>query len=266
MNRIERKFRALKKEGKKAFIAYITSGDPDLKTTERLVPELQSRGADIVELGVPFSDPIADGPTIQAASERALKNGVSVKKILALVRRIRCSCGVPLVLMTYYNPVYAYGIERFVSDALGAGVDGLIVPDLPPEEAGGLIASSKKKGLDVIFLLSPTSAPGRMRLVSRASRGFIYYVSLTGVTGARKQLPSEIARNVRAIKKHTAKPVCVGFGVSGPSPAKSMAQASDGVIVGSAIIRVIEKNLGRKDLVKRVGRFVGTLVRAVKKA
>jgi tryptophan synthase alpha chain len=265
MNRIDKKFRGLKRKGEKAFIVYITSGDPSLKLTGKLVLELDKRGADMIELGVPFSDPMADGPTIQAASERALANGVNIKKIFTLVKKLRRSTDIPIAFMTYYNPVYRYGVKKFVRDAAASGVDGVIVPDLPPEEAGELLARSKKEGFDNIFLLSPTSSRGRIKTVGRASKGFIYYVSLTGVTGARRQLPSEIVRNVKNIKKITGKPVCVGFGVSTPAQAKAIARISDGVIVGSAVIKVIEKNIGKKDLVAKAGRFAGSLAKAVKK-
>jgi tryptophan synthase alpha chain len=265
MNRIEEKFKELKVKNKKAFVVYITTGDPDIGTTERLVMELDRCGVDILELGVPFSDPIADGPTIQAASERALHNRVNLKSILNLVRKLRRRTSMPIALMTYYNPVYRYGVKDFIADAKGAGVDGVIVPDLPPEEARELIAHSRDNDFDSIFLLSPTSSDERIRLVSKSSSGFIYYVSLTGVTGARKHLSPEIISNVRRIKKITDKAVCVGFGVSTPAQARSIGKIADGVIVGSAVIKVIEKNAGRRDLTQIVGRFVGGLVKAVKR-
>lgn len=264
MNRIQKKFNELKAVKKKAFIVYITSGDPTMKATERLIKELDECGVDILELGVPFSDPMADGPIIQAASERALKNRVNVRRILGLARRARRYTDLPIVLMTYYNPIYSYGIESFVRDAKRSGIDGVIVPDLPPEEGEGLVSSSKKNGFSCIFLLSPTSSYKRMKLVSRKSEGFIYYVSLTGVTGPRKHLPPEIIRDVKRIKRLTKKPVCVGFGVSTPRQARTIARASDGVIVGSAVIKVIEKNLKNKDMSKTVGRFVKGLIKAVK--
>jgi len=265
VNRIDRKFRQLKKDGKKAFIVYITAGDPDIRTTERLALELAERGVDILELGVPFSDPIADGPTIQQASQRALAKGINMAGILRLVRRIRRDSEVPIALMTYYNPVYRYGVKDFVKDAGASGVDGVIVPDLPPDEADELMAHSRREGFRNIFLLSPTSSPSRIKLVARSSNGFVYYVSLTGVTGARAKLPKEIVNNVRAIKRATKKPVCVGFGVSSPRQAASVARVSDGVIVGSAVIKLIEKNLGSRDMVSNVGRFARSLRKAVKK-
>jgi len=230
----------------------------------KLVAELDRCGVDILELGVPFSDPIADGPTIQAASQRALKNKVNLKGILRLVRKIRERFDIPIALMTYYNPVYIYGIKDFVKDAKDAGVDGVIVPDLPPEEAGELISHSKREDFKDIFLLSPTSSRVRVKLVGKVSSGFIYYVSLTGVTGARRHLPKDIVSNVRMIKRSTQKPVCVGFGISSPSQARSIAKIADGVIVGSAVIKLIEKNLKNKNLPKIVGRFVTRLIKAVK--
>lgn len=265
MNRIDKKFKELKRGKSKAFIVYITSGDPNIAVTYELIMELENCGADILELGIPFSDPIADGPTIQAASQRALENKINIDTIFKLVKKVRRESSVPIALMTYYNPVYIYGIKDFVKDAKDAGVDGVIVPDLPPEEAKELITQSERYDFKHIFLLSPTSSPERIRLVSRKTDGFIYYVSLTGVTGARKYLPPEIGRDVKRIKKSTKRPVCVGFGISRPDQARSIAKVSDGIIVGSAVIKIIEKNLGKKDIPKRVGRFVRPLINAVKR-
>ena len=259
MNRIDKRFKVLKKKKKKAFIVYITSGDPDIASTYRLAKESDACGVDLLELGVPFSDPMADGPTIQAASQRALKRKINIDKIFALVKRIRESSSIPIALMTYYNPVFVYGVGDFVKKAKKAGVDGVIVPDLPPEEAKELITHARKNNFKCIFLLSPTSTRKRVKLVAKASSGFIYYVSLTGVTGARRQLPGDIAGHVRMIKRTTKKPVCVGFGVSNPAQASSIAKISDGVIVGSAVIRRIEKNLKKKNMPKIVGRFIKRL-------
>lgn len=264
MNRIRKRFDELKVQKKKAFIVYITCGDPSMSMTERLALEFDRLGVDILELGIPFSDPIADGPTIQAASQRALRGGADVRKILGLVRKIRRRSDIPIAFMTYYNPVYIYGVKEFIEDAARAGADGIIVPDLPPEEARGLILESDRQGFEHIFLLSPTSSPERIRLVSRSSSGFVYYVSLTGVTGARRRLPPDIADNVRKIKKATRKPVCVGFGISHPKQARAIAKIADGVIVGSAAINVIEKNLNKKDMPEAVAGFVKRLIKAVK--
>lgn len=259
-NRIERKFKQLKAHNKKALVAFITSGDPDLNTTGKLVLSLEQSGADIIELGVPFSDPMADGPTIQAASQRALKKGVNLAKILSLVSQVRKTSSVPLALMTYYNPVLRYGEKRLMEDCGKSGVDGIIIPDLPPEEAKPLIQAARKNYVATIFFVSPTSTSERTRLANRLSRGFIYYVSLTGVTGARKGLPADIRANLRRVKKICDKPVCVGFGISTPKQVRAVAKFSDGVIVGSAIVKKIEQNLGKKKLVENVCSFVKKLV------
>lgn len=262
MNRIDKKFTELKRAKKKTLIVFITAGDFGLPTTKKLVVKLAESGADIIELGVPFSDPIADGPTIQASSERSLKRGTKLPDIIKLVRSLRVSTDVPIALMTYYNPVLRYGIKKFVSDCGKNGVDGVIVPDLPPEEAEELIAASKGKNFSTIFLLSPTSTKERIKLVSNKSKGFIYYVSLTGITGARAKLPGELISRLRLVKKYTKKPVCVGFGVSTPEQVRQITKAADGVIIGSAMVRLIEKHAKRKDLLKAVGRYVGQLKEA----
>jgi tryptophan synthase alpha chain len=263
-NRIEIKFRELKAQKKKAFIAFLTAGDPDLETTRKLVLKLADCGVDIVELGVPFSDPMADGPTIQAASQRALKKGVNLSKILRLAAQIRKASQIPLVLMTYYNPVFRYGEERFVKDASRAGVDGVIVPDLPPEEAKTLIKAARRSRISTIFFVAPTSTAGRIKMVSKVASGFIYYLSLTGVTGARKSLPAGILNNIRRIKKATRTPVCVGFGISSPAQVKTLSRFSDGVIVGSAIVKQVERSLGNSRLVDNVARFVKGLAAPLK--
>jgi tryptophan synthase alpha chain len=259
MNRIEAKFKELKKKKKKAFIAFITAGDPNLKITEELVIAFERSGVDIIEIGVPFSDPLADGPTIQASSQRALKEGVNLVKILNAVNRIRKRSQIPIALMTYYNPIFHYGEDKFIINAKTSGVDGIIVPDLPPEEAGDLIALARKRALSTIFFLSSTTTLQRMRSIIKASTGFIYYVSLTGVTGARKELSRSFIKHVRLAKRLTNKPLCVGFGISTEAQVKSVARIADGVIVGSAIINEIVKNTGKKQLVQNVTRFVQRL-------
>lgn len=260
-NRIDAKFRELKKKKKKAFVAFIMAGDPSLNITKELVLELERQGADIVELGVPFSDPLADGPTIQRSSERALKNKVDVASVCGAVKDIRLKSDIPIVFLTYYNLIHNYGLGRFVRDAKASGVDGVVVPDLPPEESSQLRSVAKDKGLSVIHLIAPTSSTQRVKSIASSSTGFIYYVSLTGTTGERRRLPREISGGLRAVKKLTKKPVCVGFGVSRPEQARSILRLADGVIVGSAIIKVIEKNIGRKGLVKKTGIFTGRLIR-----
>ncbi|MGB2706032.1 MAG: tryptophan synthase subunit alpha [Candidatus Omnitrophota bacterium] len=263
MNRIDRLFRDLRKKRKKAFIVYIAAGDPSLGETGKLIIELEKSGVDLVEIGIPFSDPLADGPTIQKASQRALSKGASVKSILRMVHRTRKKVSLPLVFMTYYNPVYHYGLAKFVRDSKSAGVDGVIIPDLPPEEAKEIIGISKKENFATIFLAAPTSTKKRLKDIAARSTGFIYYVSLTGVTGARKKLPRDIIEHVRSLKRITKKPVCVGFGISRPEQARKISRLADGIIVGSAVIKVIEKNIGRKDLRKSVARFVKSLEKAI---
>jgi len=240
--RISETFKRLQKEGKKAFIPYIMSGDPSLEKTKDIVLLFEECGADIVELGVPFSDPLADGPVIQRASERALKNKITLRKVISHVRELRSFTQIPLVLMTYFNPVFKYGIERFVKDAKDAGVDGVIIPDLPPDEAADFILLARKTALDTIFLLAPTSTEERIKKVVKASTGFIYYVSITGTTGASLLLDGSMEALISNIKRYTDKPVAVGFGVSNPENASAVAKISDGVIVGSAIVRISHEN------------------------
>lgn len=237
MTRIGRAFKRLKKDGGKAFIPYIMAGDPSFETTKETVLMLEQYGADIVELGVPFSDPLADGPTIQRAAERALKNNVTLRKVIAFVKDIRSSTHIPLILMTYFNPVFKYGSERFIRDASDAGVDGLIIPDLPPDEAADFIKYARKANLDTIFLLAPTSTEDRIRIVTKASKGFLYYVSITGTTGSGLLFDGSMERLISEIKGCTNTPVAVGFGVSTPEDAAAVAKIADGVIVGSAIVK-----------------------------
>ncbi len=262
MSRIEGVFKKLKNK-RAAFIPFVVAGDPDLKTTEALVLKIAECGADIVELGVPFSDPLADGPTIQSASQRALKNGVSLKEIFLMAERLK-RVPAPLVLMTYFNPVFQYGLKSFAEDCHRNGIDGVIIPDLPPEEAGPWIREAKPFKLATIFLLAPTSSMERIRSVSRICRGFLYYVSVTGVTGARGKLPEEMEAAIGRIRKLSKKPVAVGFGISTPEQVKQVSRIADGVIVGSAIVKMIEENLKEPDLVKRVGNFVTSLAGALK--
>lgn len=237
ISRIGKTFKKLKKEGRKAFIPYIMAGDPSLDKTKETVLLLEECGADIVELGVPFSDPLADGPTIQRASERALKNGVTLRKAISHVKDIRQTTQIPIVLMTYFNPVFKYGVENFIKNAKIAGVDGVIIPDLPPDEAKDFIKLSREAALDTIFLLAPTSTEDRIKKVIKVSKGFIYYVSITGITGTTLLLDGSMEVLISKIKRYTDKPVAVGFGVSTPEEASAVARVSDGVIVGSAIVK-----------------------------
>ena len=259
MNRIEKVFKKLKAQNKKAFIPYIMAGDPSLEKTKEIVLMFEECGADIVELGVPFTDPLADGPTIQRAAERALKNGVTLKKVIALVKDLRQKTKIPLVLMTYYNPVFKYGEERFIADAKDAGVDGVIIPDLPPDEAGEFTRLAKNAAIASIFLLAPTSTEDRIKKVARASTGFIYYVSITGITGAQLLLDGSIEKSINGIRRITDKPVAVGFGVSTPDEAKAVAGVSDGVIIGSAIVKKAQLSLE-----KELRDFLLTLREAIK--
>ena len=263
MNRIDRTFKELKRKRKKALIPFVTAGDPNLKITEELVLSFEQAGADIIEIGVPFSDPLADGPTIQASSQRALKKGVTLEKILTTVSRIRQKSQVPIALMTYYNPVFHYGEDKFIRNAKKHGVDGIIIPDLPPEEAQVLIKSAKSHDMATVFFLAPTTTKQRMKQIVKASTGFVYYVSITGVTGTNKKFAQENAAKIQLAKRLTNKPICIGFGVSTPAQAKSVSKIADGVIVGSAIVKQINKNKGKKNLVKNVTRFVWTLARGL---
>jgi tryptophan synthase alpha chain len=265
MNRIAQKFTELRKNKQKAFIAFVTAGDPDLSTTEQLVYAFEEAGADIIELGVPFSDPIAEGPIIQAASERALKHHTSLKDILALVTRIRKRSQIPITFMTYYNPIFRFGDAAFVSAALKAGVDGVIIPDLPPEEAESLRKAARKNDFSTVFFMAPTTTDERLKRVAQAATGFLYYVSLTGVTGVRAELSQTIGSDVKRAKRLTKQPVCVGFGISTPDHVRTVGRVADGVIVGSAIVREIERNRGKKDLVRNVSAYVKTLVSALRK-
>ncbi|MBE9537270.1 MAG: tryptophan synthase subunit alpha [Proteobacteria bacterium] len=252
MNRIEKRFRALAKSDDKALIAYIMAGDPDLETTGELILALEEGGADIIELGVPFSDPLADGPVIQRASERALASKTSLKKVLGLVKDIRKKTDIPIILMTYYNIIYKYGEADFASHASSAGVDGVIIPDLPPEEGSDIIGHCRSNGIDTIFLLAPTSNDKRIRKVSLASRGFVYYVSLTGVTGVRTALSDSIKPMTDKIRKTSKRPLAVGFGISNARQAAEVAANADGVVVGSAIVKLVEENIGTKGIIPAV--------------
>jgi tryptophan synthase alpha chain len=236
-NRIERRFGELRQRGGKAFIPYLMAGAPSLVRTRELVGICEACGADIIELGVPFSDPLADGPTIQDAAQTALRQGVTLGAVLDLVSSLRSRTQIPIVLMTYYNPVFKYGEDRFVGDASAAGVDGVIVPDLPPDEAAHLIRISKKAGFDTIFLLAPTSTEERIGRVAAVSRGFIYYVSMTGITGSKLSLDASIGDHIGRIRRESDKPVAIGFGVSTPDEARTVASYGDGVIIGSAVVR-----------------------------
>jgi tryptophan synthase alpha chain len=263
MNRIDRKFAELKKRGAAGLIPFVTAGDPEIKTTLKILRALETAGADAIEVGVPFSDPMADGATIQRASERALKAGTSLPNVLKLVREFRRESEIPVILFGYYNPFFHYGIERFVGDARAAGVDGILCVDLPPEESGELRERAQKKGLHTIFLLAPTSDTQRIKLVARRGRGFIYYVSVTGVTGARKALESELKAQVARLRRYTSLPIAVGFGISTPEQAARIGSFADAAVVGSALIDVMERAGRNGKKVSDAKAFVARLKRAM---
>lgn len=251
---IAEKFRELRGSGRKAFIPFITAGDPDLEATIRLVPELQRAGSHLVELGIPFSDPLADGPTIQRASERALKHRYRLADYLEAVKIIRRETEVPIVLFSYYNPLLQYGLENLARDASSAGVDGLLVTDMTPEEGEEYCACLEAHELDAIFLAAPTSSPDRLERISRCCRGFVYVVSRTGVTGVQEKLSASILPTIKQVRRHTELPVAVGFGISRPDQVRAVWEIADGAVVGSAIVDQIEKANGN-DLVRRVREF-----------
>lgn len=262
-SRITKKLEVLKKNGGKAFIPFITAGDPDLKTTEALIHTLAAAGATLIELGVPFSDPMADGPVIQKSGERALKKGVTLAKIFSLVERVRKKTQIPILLMGYYNPIFKYGHEKFAADAVKAGVDGVLVVDLPAEEAGELRVALKGKPIDMIYLLAPTSDEKRLDLVARYGRGFIYYVSLTGITGAGHLDPQAVAKNLEKVREKIRLPIMIGFGISTPTQVKALAPAGDGVVVGSALVRLIDAHARSRDLHKKVSSYLTSLARGL---
>ena len=253
---------SLKKNGSKALVAYLTAGYPDRQTTEELVSDLDRAGVDVLELGVPFSDPTADGPAIQKASHRALQNGTTLPRVLDLLRGLRKSTEMPIVLFSYYNPIFVFGNRRFAREAAAAGADGVLVVDLPLEEAEELRKFTAEAGLSFIPLVAPTTGARRMEQIARDASGFIYYVSLTGVTGTGSPVLEELQRNVGRIKSKTEIPVVAGFGISTPAQAREIAAAADGIVVGSAFIRLISQN---EDKMK-AGDAVYELARSIKGA
>ena len=243
--RIDRRFAALNKQGRAALVTFTMAGDPDYATSLTILKALPKAGADVIELGMPFTDPMADGPAIQAAGLRALHAGQNMKKTLAAVRDFRAGDdATPIVLMGYYNPIYIYGVERFLADAKSAGVDGLIVVDLPPEEDSELCLPAMKAGLNFIRLATPTTDEKRLPTVLINTSGFVYYVSITGITGAAAPDTGKVAAAVARIKRHTKLPVCVGFGVRTAAHARAIAEGADGVVVGSALVEAVRQSLG----------------------
>jgi tryptophan synthase alpha chain len=264
MSRIEARFRQLRERGERALAVFLTAGDPDLEATDALVLSMVEAGADVVEIGVPFSDPIADGPTIQRSSQRALAAGATLRRILGRVEHLRPKVDVPLVLFGYANPFYAMGAENFAAAAAAVGVDGVIVPDLPPEEGEPFFRALEQRGLDPILLAAPTTRRARMKLLAERTRGFLYYVSLTGVTSARDELGAGIAEGVALAREFTAVPICVGFGISRPEHARRVAAFADGIVVGSAIVDRIESAGSRDEAVDAVARFTAEMKAALR--
>jgi len=242
MSRISQRLGAVKSEHKKAFVAFITAGDPSLDRTVEAALAFDDAGVDVLELGVPFSDPLADGPVIQRASDRALRAGTRLVDVLEAVRRIRARCDLPLLLFSYFNPLLRYGLDTLARDAVAAGADGVLVTDLPPEEADGWIEVARRAALDTVFLAAPTSPDERLRKVAAASRGFVYAVSRTGVTGERDAISGEALPLVRRIQALTKEPVVLGFGLSTPEQVQAAAEVADGVVVGSALVRFLEEH------------------------
>ena len=263
VNRIDALFAQLKSDGRSAMIAYITGGDPTLEASAQIAIAMEQSGVDLLELGIPFSDPLADGATIQAAAGRALAAGASVPGILNLIREIRKTSQIPIVLFAYLNPIYIYGFEKFQEDAAAAGADGLLLLDLPPQEAARNAELASNHGLKAIRLIAPTTPPERLREITDAAEGFIYYVSREGVTGEQSSLSTDIAERVAAIRSLTKVPVAVGFGISNPEQAATVAGLADGVVVGSAIVRRISEVGDTPELASKIADFVRPIAKAV---
>jgi tryptophan synthase alpha chain len=259
MGRIQGTFERLQQRGETALIPFITAGDPDLASTEALIHALVESGADLIELGFPFSDPMADGPTIQAASERSLAAGTTLAAILEMVGRARRHTNVPIVLMGYYNPVFSYGPERFAADAAAVGIDGLLLVDLPPEEAGELHGYLQQADICLIRLLAPTTPPERMEVLAAGGEGFLYYVSMTGVTGSRQVDAEAIERQVSDLRRCSRLPVAVGFGIGSAADAAAVGRFADAVVVGSALVKIVAGCGNSPELVPQVKAFVRSL-------
>ncbi len=266
MNRIDARFKELKERNETAFIPFITAGDPSLEVTKALIMEFNNRGADLIELGVPFSDPIADGPVIQSSYYRALSGGIKLSNVLELVKSVREKSEIPIVAMISYSILYKNGCENFIKNAVKAGLDGATIPDLPIEEAEDVIDAGKREEFKIICFIAPTTTSDRMELIVKRSQGFIYYISIVGITGARNELSDDIKKNIQNMKRKTDLPIALGFGISTPEQAGMAGEIADGVIVGSAIMREIEKygNQDDKILIDNVGKFVGELVNSTK--
>lgn len=267
MNRIDLKFRALRAAGQKGLIAYIGAGDPTLRATSDLARAFERVGVDVLELGVPFSDPLADGIVNQLAAERGLRSGTTLTGVLDMVAKLRArEVQIPIVLYIYFNLIHSHGVKQFARDAARAGVDGVLALDLPPEEAAGYEDTVRRAGLHPIYLIAPTTPAARIREISRHAGGFIYYVSREGVTGMQKTISTSIAPRIKTIRQHTGLPIAVGFGISTPQQARAVARAADAVVVGSAIVNQIARLGKDRQLAAKVARFVAPLVKAVKHA
>ena len=255
MSRIENTFKTLRARGEKALVIYLTAGDPSLEGTNEIVLGLDAAGVDCLEIGVPFSDPTADGPIIQAASQRALKNGTTLASILDMIESIRKVSEIPIVLFGYYNPILSFGTERFAARAHEAGVDGILIVDLPPEESHELRQYTDPKGIDFISLIAPTTNTERVKTIAGHASGFLYYISITGVTGTAKPQVAEVAKDIKRIRTVTELPLAVGFGISTPQQAQEIAPYADGIVIGSAVVRMIEEHCDKFDLVTHVAHY-----------
>lgn len=265
-NRIDVMFQSKRKEGAASLIFFLTAGHPTPEATLEAVAALEAGGADLIELGIPFSDPIADGPTIQQASQIALEAGMTVQGVLDLVRRIRERSQIPLILFSGFNPVFRFGEARFAAAAAEAGADGLLIPDLPPEEGSEIEKACREHGLKTIFLAAPTTTEERISTIGEHSTGFLYYISLRGVTGARAELPPDLRENIERIRKATPLPLAVGFGISEPQHAREVAAVADGVVVGSALVRLIGEQAGKTDFAERIRNYAQSLSDAITSA
>ena len=261
--RIERTFRDLKQKKEKALVVYLTAGDPDLQTTRGLILALEQAGVDVIEIGVPFSDPTADGPVIQAASQRSLHRGTTLSGILDMIESLREVSDIPIILFGYYNPIFSYGNERFAARAKRAGVDGILVVDLPPEESHELRQHTDRAGLDFISLIAPTTSDNRIARIAKNATGFLYYISITGVTGTAQPLMQNIRVDVERIRKISALPLVIGFGISTPAQAARIVSYADGVVIGSAFVRLIEENGAKDDLIQIASSFVKDIKKAL---
>jgi tryptophan synthase alpha chain len=265
MTRISKRFEDLKARGEKALVCFVVAGDPDIETTRRIVLELDAAGADVVEIGIPFSDPIADGPSIQAASMRSLDRGTNVPAVLDLVAAIRRDSQIPIVLMTYYNPVMHFGVSKFAQEGAKAGVDGTIVTDLTPEEANEWKSAAENAGIDTVFLLAPTSTADRIEKVTSLASGFVYCVSRTGVTGARVSVAQGVHELVSSIRARTDKPIAVGFGISKPEHVREVSEYADGVVVGSKLVDLIASGSDTESMLAELRKTVSDLKSGTRK-